>query len=94
MTPAEEQFLRLAFVHFQNGWLIAREGSLISLSVLARDAADFFRLPGPQWLWKQVRDTHDPEFVQFIADSVASPQFRSSVDPASGNSPEDCHGQC
>lgn len=71
VTPislAEEQFLRLVFVHFQNGWLIIAQGSLTSMEALKLDTSDFFRLPGPCHLWDRVKHTHDPMFVRFVGE--------------------------
>ena len=70
VTTEERLFLELAFVHFHTGWLVARKGSLIPLSVLSTDAGYFFILPAPQTVWAQIRKTHQPEFVAFVEDSV------------------------
>jgi hypothetical protein len=66
MTPVEEHYLRLVFVHFHTGWLLAREHSLLSLEVLARDISDFFRLPLPKAGWRLARRAMDPAFVRFV----------------------------
>ena len=70
VTTEERLFLELAFVHFHTGWLVARKGSLIPLSVLSTDAAYFFLLPAPRAVWVQVQATHQPEFVAFIEESM------------------------
>jgi len=70
VTTEERLFLELAFVHFHTGWLVARKGSLIPLSVLSTDAGYFFLLPAPKGVWAQIRATHQPEFVEFVEDSV------------------------
>jgi hypothetical protein len=66
LTPVEEHYLRLVFVHFHTGWMLAREHSLLSLEVLARDIADFFRLPLPKVGWRRARSAMDPAFVRFV----------------------------
>jgi len=66
LTPVEEHYLRLVFVHFHTGWLLAREHSLLSLEVLARDIGDFFRLPLPKASWRLARHAMDPAFVRFV----------------------------
>jgi hypothetical protein len=66
LTPVEEHYLRLVFVHFHTGWLLAREHSLLSLEVLARDIGDFFRLPLPKAGWRRARSAMDPAFVRFV----------------------------
>lgn len=70
VTNEERLFLELALVHFHTGWLLAREGSLTPLHVLATDAGSFFRLPVPEAVWCSVRSAHDPEFVAFIDAAV------------------------
>ena len=66
LTAVEEHYLRLVFVHFHTGWMLAREHSLLSLEVLARDIGDFFRLPLPKAGWRRARGAMDPTFVQFV----------------------------
>ena len=70
VTTEERLFLELAFVHFHTGWLVARKGSLVPVSVLAADAGHFFRLPVPWAVWTQARATHQPEFVAFVEEAV------------------------
>lgn len=73
LTPVEEHYLRLVFVHFHTGWLIAQSGqSLIPVGVLATDAGHFFKLPAPAALWAEVRKMHQPEFVTFVDRAVAA----------------------
>lgn len=69
-TEREESFLLLVFVHFQTGWLLAREGSLTTLDALERDAGAFFALPIPGQVWDSMKSAHDPEFVRFIDEAV------------------------
>lgn len=71
LTVEEEQFLMLAIVHFQNGWLLSGEGSLISRAALALDAGDFFRRPAPNRVWSSVRGIQDSRFVGFIETAIA-----------------------
>lgn len=71
LTPVEEHYLRLVFVHFHTGWLLAREHSLLSLEVLARDIGDFFRLPLPLAGWRRARRALDPAFVRFVERALA-----------------------
>ena len=73
IVPAEEEFLILVIAHFQTGWLLAREDSLLSLSVLARDARAFFQLPLPFDVWDRTKAPRDPAFVQFVEDACARP---------------------
>ena len=73
MTTAEQEFLLLVITHFHTGWLLAREGSLLKLDVLAQDAGAFFQLPLPSVVWDQTRATRDPEFLRFIESSKKMP---------------------
>ena len=70
VTNEEWLFLELVFVHFHTGWLLAREGSLTPMSVLAMDAGEFFQLPAPARVWEKVKTAKEPEFVRFIDDAV------------------------
>ena len=71
VSREERLFLELAFVHFQNGWLICREdGALTPLEVLSVDAGHFFTLPVPAAVWAEVRRSHPSEFVSFVDSAV------------------------
>ena len=83
VTTEERLFLELAFVHFHTGWLVARKGSLIPLSVLSTDAGYFFLLPAPGAVWTQVRATHQPEFVAFVEESMRCIAEQQSSDSRS-----------
>ena len=74
VTQEERLFLELAFVHFHTGWLLAREGSLTPLPVLAADAGIFFNLPVPAQVWEHCKETSEPEFVLFIDEAVKARQ--------------------
>lgn len=66
ITEQEEEFLNMVIVHFNTGWLLAREGALLTLEVLAQDAVSFFSLPIPRAVWQQTRQNRDPNFVSFV----------------------------
>ena len=70
VTSEERLFLELAFVHFHTGWLLAREGSLTPMSVLAADAGHFFGLPVPAYVWERTKSVLEREFVAFVDDAV------------------------
>ena len=72
VSTEERLFLELAFVHFHTGWLLAREGSLTPMSVLAADAGHFFRLPIPAFVWQRTKSVLEPEFVNFVDEAVAT----------------------
>ena len=66
VSVLEEEFLHLVIAHFNTGWLMAREGSLLTLKVLKRDAGTFFCLPIPRIVWEQTKANRDPRFVRFV----------------------------
>jgi hypothetical protein len=70
ITGAETAFLRLVFVHFYTGWLLAKRGALVSLTALAADVKSFFTLPLPRAVWKESREGRDDAFVKFVESSV------------------------
>lgn len=82
VTSQERLFLELAFVHFHTGWLLAREGSLTPMAVLAADAGHFFRLPVPASVWERTKNVMEPEFVNFIEDAVRTDSAKHEVQPS------------
>ena len=70
VTPAEEEFLKLVFVHFHVGWLVARRGALVPMEAVKQDVRTFFSLPIPKIIWKAVCDSTDPKFVEFVVTCV------------------------
>lgn len=78
ITIAEEEFLLLVIMHFYTGWMLAREGSLITFKTLATDAGSFFALPLPSKVWSQSRSQRDPDFVRFVDEAVGN---RSTTTP-------------
>ncbi len=72
VTIAEERFLNEVIVHFQTGWQLARQGSLITLEAMKADARTFFRLPIPRFVWQQTKAGREPKFVRFVEDCLKS----------------------
>lgn len=70
MSIAEAEFLNIAIVHFQSGWLVAKDGGLITLDVLMADVRAFFSLPLPRAVWEQTRHMRDPNYVRFIEQAM------------------------
>ncbi len=81
VTNEEWQFLELVFVHFHTGWLLAREGSLTPMPVLAADAGEFFQLPAPAHVWEKVKTAKEPDFVRFIDDAVRMNAAKTEFQP-------------
>jgi len=70
VTMAEEEFLNLVFVHFEDGWQLAKQGSVNKLKTLAADQGKFTALPIPYVVWKRTTDTRDPDFVRFVERAI------------------------
>lgn len=66
VTTAESEFLNLAIVHFNTGWLLAREGALVTLDSLRRDVRSFFSLPIPRAVWETTKGQRERRFAQFV----------------------------
>lgn len=66
ISVEEREFLLEVIYHFQTCWELAREGDLVSLETLRRDATQFFGLPIPRVVWCESRASRDPSFVNFI----------------------------
>ncbi len=74
ISLVEEDYLSLVLVHYTAGWHMARQGGLVDLKVLATDAAGFFSLPIPKYVFETTVPQLDPSFVAFIRDSIAAPK--------------------
>ena len=66
ITVAERVYLNLVIIHFNTGWQLAREGTLLKLKTLALDARNFFSLPVPRTVWEQTKSVREHQFVAFI----------------------------
>ena len=70
ITVAEEEFLNLVAVHFETGWEMAKEGTMLTHEVLARDLRGFFALPLPRAVWEKTKATRNPRFVRFVERAI------------------------
>ncbi len=66
VTPVEREFLNSVFVHYINGWMVARDGGLLTMDALSIDSRTFFRRPIPNAVWNETKERYDPKFVAFI----------------------------
>lgn len=66
VTLVEEEYLNLVFVHFEEGWRLAKQGSANNLNTLATDQGNFTALPIPHDVWKRTKITRNQKFVQFV----------------------------
>ena len=65
-SVAEEEFLRLAAIHFETGWRLERILDRSELKALAMDAAEFFSLPLPRAVWERTKGLRNRRFVRFV----------------------------
>jgi hypothetical protein len=70
----EERFMNQVIVHFQTGWQLACQGSLVTLAAMKADAQTFFKLPIPRSVWNQTKGARDPKFVRFIEQALTLSQ--------------------
>jgi len=70
VTLVEQEFLNLVFVHFEEGWKLAKQGSVNSLETLALDQGNFTSLPIPYAVWEHTKSVRNPEFVCFVEQAV------------------------
>ena len=66
ITSSETEFLNLAIVHFNTGWLMAKCSTVPTLRALTADVRGFFSLPLPKAIWQETREMRDPKFVKFV----------------------------
>jgi hypothetical protein len=73
VTPEEEEFLNVVFVHFYTTFLLSqsRTLALLPLKTLAVDIRAFFSLPLPQFVWRASKSGRDPKFVKFVEACLA-----------------------
>ena len=65
-TMAEIEYLRGRAVDFEDGWRIALINEPEVLDLLALDAAEFFALPLPRFVWEKAKQFRNPKFVKFV----------------------------
>jgi hypothetical protein len=65
-SVAEEEFLRLATIHFETGWRLERLMDRRELEALALDAGEFFSLPLPRAVWEKTKKIRNQQFVRFV----------------------------
>ena len=65
-TVQEEEFLNIAFGHFQFGWGIAKSSAFVTLDELRDDLHDFFSFPLRRVVWKKLTSGRNSEFIRFV----------------------------
>ena len=66
ISLAEREFLNLVIVHFENGWQLAKAGSVNSLQTMRTDVRTFFSLPIPRAVWEETGVSRDEAFRRFV----------------------------
>ncbi len=68
ITPAEDEFLNIVFVHYYTGWLLMKNGvfTMIPKRASAADIRGFFSLPIPKAVWQETKQNRDPKFVSYV----------------------------
>ena len=65
-TVQEEEFLNIAFGHFQFGWGIAKSSAFVTLDELKDDLHNFFSFPLRLAVWKKLTSGRNSEFIRFV----------------------------
>ena len=63
--------------HFETGWRVEKIMKRGELKFLARDAANFFRLPLPRAVWEKTKVFRNPKFVRFVERAMTRPKDMS-----------------
>lgn len=71
ITAAEENFLQLVISHFDIGFWVVRQKTILPLSSFKKDVQWFFALPIPKRIWQESKSTRDPRFVSFVDAAIA-----------------------
>jgi len=73
ITPEEEEFLNLVFVHIFTTWLLSQGGAmpLLPIESLAVDVRSFVKQPLPHFVWQSSKNSRDPRFVRFVEECIA-----------------------
>lgn len=72
MSVAEIEFLDSAILHFETGWRLEKIMKRGELTLLARDAGEFFSLPLPRDVWERTKAFRNRRFVRFVERALAS----------------------
>jgi hypothetical protein len=66
VSTEEDLFLRRVILHFETGWRLEKVLNRGELNLLAKDTAEFFRLPLPRAVWEKKKQFRNPRFVRFV----------------------------
>jgi hypothetical protein len=68
-TPVSDQeslFINLLILHLDSVFRATRAGMAVKFEGLQKDVAEFFKLPIPKAVWRQMKPFHNKDFVRFI----------------------------
>ena len=77
LTPEEDVSMWQIVQHFETGWRVEKIMKRGELKFLARDAANFFRLPLPRAVWEKTKVFRNPKFVRFVERAMTRPKDMS-----------------
>jgi hypothetical protein len=66
LTHEEDVCVWQIVQQFETGWRVEKIMKRGELKFLARDAANFFRLPLPGAVWEKTKKFRNPKFVRFV----------------------------
>jgi hypothetical protein len=66
LTPEEDVSMWQIVQQFETGWRVEKALNRGELKYLARDAANFFKLPLPHAVWEKTKQFRNPQFVRFV----------------------------
>jgi hypothetical protein len=72
ITAEEDVSMWQILQQFETGWRVEKILKRGELKFLARDAANFIRLPLPHAVWVKTKQFRNPKFVRFVERAMGS----------------------
>ena len=66
LTSEEDIFMRRVILHFETGWRLEKVLNRGEMSLLSKDAGEFFSLPLPRAAWEKYKKFNNRQFVRFV----------------------------
>lgn len=73
ITHAEHLFVLFLILHLASSFEARKQGMYFAEHGLSADAGEFFKLPIPRAVWRQVRKYQAPEFTRFVERCLNGP---------------------
>ena len=70
LTPDEDVSMWQIAQQFETGWRVEKIMNRGELNLLAKDTAEFFRLPLPRAVWEKTKHFRNPRFVRFVERAI------------------------